>query len=63
MIVKYKFSLNIGFSNCDREEVMEFDTDDYDSEEELEKVVNEELNLWIWNHIDCAAWKLEEDNR
>lgn len=60
-IVKYKFSLNIGFVTCDREEIVDFDTDDYDSEEELEKAVDKEWTEWIWNFIDGGAWKLEEN--
>jgi len=54
---KVKFSLSIGIANADQEEVFTLDQlgiydDDYETEEELLALLEEEWNRWKNEYVD-----------
>jgi hypothetical protein len=59
-IYKYKFTLNIGFAGENREEIMEYDSDDFASLEEMDRAAQEDWSEWIWNYIDGAPARLTD---
>lgn len=61
---KVIFSLGIGFANANREETFTLDQlgiteDDYDTQEELDSILEEELKNWTYEHID-SGFEMEE---
>ncbi|WP_310877082.1 DUF7167 family protein [Priestia megaterium] len=57
---KVRFSVGIGITNAEREEVftlsqLGISEEDYETEEELQKILDEELKHWINEFIDSAA--------
>jgi hypothetical protein len=54
---KVKFTLSIGLANAERSETFTFEQlgiseDDYETEEELEEILNEEWAMWSNEYID-----------
>lgn len=57
---KVRFSVGIGIANAEREEVFTLSElgiteDDYQTEEELQALLDEELNQWMNEFLDSAA--------
>jgi hypothetical protein len=60
---KVTFSLGIGFANANREETFTLDQlgisdEDYETEEELNSILEEEWKIWTNEHID-GGWEVE----
>jgi len=60
-MAKFKMSLGIGFANAKQKEVIEIPDEELEglSEEDREKLLDEYLNDWMWNHIDAAIFEVE----
>jgi hypothetical protein len=51
-MIKVEFSLNIGYANADRHEIVDIEVGDDVTDEDLEELLNEEWQMWSTNYID-----------
>jgi hypothetical protein len=52
---KYEFYVSTGFVGSHRQETVEIEFKGDETDEEIEEIVQEEFNEWVWNEID-ASW-------
>ena len=56
MTRKYKFTVDVGFVNATREEVVEIEFDGDEVEEQIEKIVQDAYESWVWEKVD-GGWE------
>ena len=53
--MKLKFRVSTGYVGSDYEQIIEY-PDDITNEE-----IEEDFNVWVWEHIDCGWVKVNEN--
>ena len=59
MSEKYVFFASLGFATANHEEVVEIEFEGNESEEEKEKIIQENYDDWLGNYSDFTWWKKE----
>ena len=54
-VVEYEFTVGTNYVGSTVREIVEIEIPVGASEEEIEDIVQEEHNMWLWNNID-AGW-------
>lgn len=48
----YTFTVGTNYVGCDYSEEMEFEFEDDVTQEAIDEFLQEELEMWMWNHIE-----------
>lgn len=56
---KYKFHVSIGYANANREEIVEIEFEGNETEEEIEEILKEEYDAWLYNFLDTGWYEVE----
>lgn len=60
-VKKFRFYMSTGYVGCQREETVEIEIPVGASEEEIEEIVQEYFDEWMWNYLDTLWGEIKED--
>ena len=58
-IIKIEYSVGTTYNGSDVKEIVELEIEDGLNEEDINKLIEEDFETWVWENID-SYWKIKE---